>query len=319
MACLVPEQERIVQTTVPGESEGTRLDFYLASRFTYRSRTAWQKAIRDGEIRLNGRKTHASRQLHTGEMITLQMSGAELDEPPVRTDFSILLDTPAFLAVNKPPDLPSHPSGRYFNHTLQRLLLPDFGTVHPVNRLDRETSGTMLFAKSGQAAKKLAALFETGSIRKTYLALVFGDFPEEWNATGFLSADPNSKIGKKRRFTTDLPEDAEDAVPCSTDFQKISYRDEMSLIRCLPHTGRLHQIRATLFSGGFPMVGDKLYGPDETVFLRFIKDTMTTEDRTILRMDHQALHAASLAFRSPFTGDDLCIQAPLPDDFLLKV
>ena len=190
--------------------------------------------------------------------------------------------------------------------------------MHPVNRLDRETSGVMLFAKSGTAARKLASLFESGSIQKTYFAIVFGDFPDWEKTIGFLSADPESQISKKRRFTRDFPGDAADVVSCDTDFRKILSGNGMSLVECLPHTGRLHQIRATLFSLGYPMVGDKLYGPDETIFLRFIEDGMTDDDRALLRMDHQALHAGRLVFRSPFTGEDLCLEADVPDDFLLK-
>ena len=93
-------EERIVTTTVPGEAEGIRLDQYLTGRFTYRSRTAWQKSIKSGSILLNGRKTSASRLLHAGETISLVLKGEELEEPPVRTDYRILLETPNFLAVS---------------------------------------------------------------------------------------------------------------------------------------------------------------------------------------------------------------------------
>lgn len=309
--------ERIVKTTIPPEAEGTRLDLYLAARFTYRSRTAWQECISRGEIRLNGRRTRASRILHEGESVSLELNGPEAEEPPVRTDYSILLETPEFLAVCKPPDLPVHPSGRYFNHTLQRMLSGKSGPAFPVNRLDRETSGAVLFARSGAAARRLAELFERGNIEKTYLAIVFGDFPDGLSANGFLSADPASAISKKRRFTPGLPDENAEAPACRTDFRCLRREDGLSLVECRPHTGRLHQIRATLFSLGFPLAGDKMYGPDETVFLRFIAGTDTEADRALLRMGRQALHAAKLEFVSPFTGEFLKIEAPPPDDFLL--
>ena len=307
--------ERIVTTIVPGEAEGIRLDQYLTGRFTYRSRTAWQKSIKSGSILLNGRKTSASRLLHAGETISLILKGDELEEPPVRTDYRILLETPNFLAVDKPGNLPVHPSGGYFNHTLQRLLIPDHGVVHPVNRLDRETSGIVLFAKTGQDARKLAELFDRNEIHKSYCSIVFGNFPDELNAAGFLESDPVSSIAKKRRFVTSPT--TPDAESCSTFFRCLKREQGFSLIRCEPVTGRLHQIRATLCSLGYPLAGDKMYGPDDTIFLRFIEDKMTDQDHALLRMDRQALHASSLRFVSPFDGRETEIISPVPEDFFL--
>ena len=307
--------ERIVTTIVPGEAEGIRLDQYLTGRFTYRSRTAWQKSIKSGSILLNGRKTSASRLLHAGETIALVLKGEELEEPPVRTDYRILLETPNFLAVDKPGNLPVHPSGGYFNHTLQRLLIPDHGVVHPVNRLDRETSGIVLFAKTGQDARQLAELFDRNEIHKSYCSIVFGNFPDELNATGFLESDPVSPIAKKRRFVTTPT--TPDAEQCSTFFRCLKREQGFSLIRCEPVTGRLHQIRATLCSLGYPLAGDKMYGPDDTIFLRFIEDKMTDQDHTLLRMDRQALHASRLRFVSPFDGRETEIISPVPEDFFL--
>lgn len=315
-------QERIIRSTVPDDAEGVRLDLYLAARFTYRSRTAWQQCIKAGEILLNGRKTHASRALHAGEIIELIFSAGTIEEPEVRTDFSIIGETADWIAVNKPGDLPVHPSGRYFNNTLQRLLQAQLGyDVHPVNRLDRETSGITLFAKTGKAAGQLAGLFQEkdgASVSKVYSALVFGDFPDVLKTTGFLCNDPASAVMKKRKFVRELNGSEVDVDSCETDFFCLKKMNGMSLVECRPRTGRLHQIRATLSSLGFPLAGDKMYGPDDNIFIRFIEDTMTDADRALLRMDRQALHARELHFVSPFDSLPVSLTAPVPDDFLIR-
>ena len=316
------EKQRIVTTIVPGEAEGIRLDQYLANRFTYRSRTVWQRCIRSGEILLNGRKTPSSRPVHSGEVITFIPPEEDLIEPPVRTDYTILAETDDFLVVNKPGNLPVHPSGCYFNHTLQRLLSADLGKiVHPVNRLDRETSGVVLFAPDGRKAAQLADLFAAGEgkIRKTYHAIVFGDFPDTVSAEGFLCSDPDSKIDKKQKFILkkDVSVLTDAMTDAKTDFRCLKRKNGLSLVECMPETGRLHQIRATLCSLGYPLAGDKMYGPDETIFLRFIEDRMTPDDRALLRMERQALHASELEFRSPFDQSRCVFTAPVPADFLL--
>lgn len=315
-------QDRIICSTVPDEAEGVRLDLYLAARFTYRSRTAWQQCIRSGEILLNGRKTHASRGLHAGEKIELIFSADTVAEPEVRTDFSIIAQTPDWIAVDKCGDLPVHPSGRYFNNTLQRLLQTQLGyDVFPVNRLDRETSGITLFARSGKAAGLLSALFqekENGKIRKVYSALVYGDFPDELSAAGFLCDDKDSPVMKKRKFVRELSGTEEDAVTCETHFRCLKKQDGFSLVECVPRTGRLHQIRATLCSLGFPLAGDKMYGPDDNIFIRFIEGNMTGADRDLLRMERQALHARELHFISPFDGTSVSLVCPVPEDFLIR-
>lgn len=312
---------RIVRSIVPDKAEGVRLDSYLAGRFTYRSRTAWRDSIRRGVILLNGNPVRCARILHAGEEISMDLSKEGTAEPPVRTDYRVIAETPDFLVIDKPGNLPVHPSGRYFNHTLQRLLLPRFENISPVNRLDRETSGLVLFAKNPSAARKLSFLFsnpERGKISKVYFALVFGRFPPLLNTKGFLENDPGSPVRKKRRFVSCnegriLPDGAE---TCATDFILRGEKDGISLVECRPYTGRLHQIRATLLSCGFPLAGDKLYGPDDTIFQRFSEGKMTNSDRKTLRLERQALHAAELAFVSPFTGKILNFYAPLPGDFL---
>ena len=281
--------ERSIQTVAGPELEGVRLDHFLSARFTYQSRTGWQAIIRAGRIAVNGIRVRASRRLHAGDVVTFDVQG--IAEPEVDPAYSVVLERPDFLVVSKSGCLPVHPSGCYFRNTLLMLMKERYGELFVVNRLDRETSGLVVLAKDPETAGVLSGLFASRKVEKVYLAAVFGEFPAgNVIKNGWLSSDPESTVRKKRRFTETDP-GTEDAEPCSTEFACLKTRGGYSLVECRPHTGRLHQIRATLRSCGFPLLGDKLYGPDDTIFLRFTGDAMTEADRAALVLPTQALHA----------------------------
>ncbi len=304
-------EKRIIRSTPGPECGGMRLDLWLAGRFTYRSRAEWQNAIRRGEILLNGTSTRPARVLRGDE--TVDFVVPDLPEPPVCTDYHIVADLPQYLVVDKPGDLPVHPSGRFFNHTLLMLLRRDLGVeLYPVNRIDRETSGMVVFARTPSAAAQLSRSLSRHSVRKKYLVFVHGCFPSPTlRAVGWLSADPLSSVRKKRRFTFDPPDDP-DAESSDTEFVLLKKSDGFSELSCLLHTGRLHQIRATLFSLGFPVVGDKLYGLDESIFSRFADGKMTDADKNTLLSDRQCLHASELQMTDPFDGTEKRFCSPLP-------
>jgi len=303
--------ERIIATTAGPELEGVRLDHFLSGRFTYQSRTGWQELIREGRIAVNGIRVRASRRLHEGDVITFNVQG--IAEPEVDPTYTVVLERPDFLVVSKSGCLPVHPSGCYFRNTLLMLMKERYGELFVVNRLDRETSGLVVLAKTQETAGTLSGLFASRQVEKTYLAAVFGTFPAGTVVkNGWLSSDPDSPVRKKRRFTETDP-GTDDAEPCATEFTCLKIRRGYSLVECRPHTGRLHQIRATLRSCGFPLLGDKLYGPDDTIFIRFSEDAMTDADRAALVLPTQALHAWRLRFVLPGTGEDIRCESALPD------
>lgn len=301
---------RTTSTLVEPVDSGKRLDAYLSERFTYLSRTEWQKHIEDARILLNGVKSRSSRKLQGGERI--EFLADDIEEPPVDRSYEVIHSDESLIVVSKSGNLPCHPAGPFFKNTLWYLLAEKFGKVYFVSRIDRETSGLVLLARNPVIAAEMSD--RHGEMIKKYIVFVHGDFPAEHHAKGFLMPDGKSAIRKKRKFAEGRNSPAVNSEYAETKFRLLGSGAGMSVVEAELVTGRLHQIRATLCSLGFPLVGDKIYGPDETVYLRFVKDGMTDADRLLLVLQRQALHAATLRIRHPATGEFWSYKAELPDD-----
>ena len=306
-----------MRSTVGDKDAGRRLCEYLASRFTYHTGSEWARLVADGRVCLHGSPAAAEAVLRAGDEVCYDASG--IPEPPADEAVDVVVDDPLFYAMNKSGNLTCHPGGRYFNRTLWALLKTRYGLAEPilVNRIDRETSGLVLVGKTPEAAQNLWKQFAGHTVVKRYTVFVEGVFPARVEAEGWLSKDAASAIRKKRGFA---PAERGGAAPCAgaewceTSFERVRVAGGFSVVTALPRTGRLHQIRATLLSLGYPVVGDKLYGVDEALFLRFCQDALTEEDRQRLRLRRQALHAGYLRFRHPGSGELTELVAPLPPD-----
>lgn len=299
---------RIIQTTVSRLRERATLAGYCARRFTYFTEDQWQREIRDAKVSLNGEVALApAAELKEGDILAYDGSG--IVEPAVDAAIRLLHEDEWCVAVDKTGNLPVHPAGRYFNNTLVYLLEERFGRkLYPVHRLDRETSGVILLAFDSRDVESLADAISQGS--REYLALVHGDFPDRELIVELpLGRDAGSAVRKKRRAWSGGTERAR------TRFRKVLAAGDISLVRCFPETGRLHQIRAHLLSAGFPIVGDKLYGKDETAFLTFIEQGLTPELEALLILPRAALHNAKMVFRHPRTKQEMVLRAPLPAMF----
>ncbi len=299
--------KRINETTITEDAAAMRLDQYLARRFTYFSRTQWQREIQSGKISINGIKIqNVKRRLMMGD--TVGYDGRDIAEPPVDPDFRVLYEDDWFLAVSKSGDLPTHPSGRYFANTLL-MLLQDARRekLFPLHRLDRETSGVILFARDQETAAKFQKKFS--GARKTYFAVVRGDFPAGTMTIDVpIGNDGNSLITKKRKA---YPGADETAV---THLRRMFRLGDCTVIKAIPETGRMHQIRVHCDFAGFPILGDKLYGADDSVFLDFIKNGLTDELHAKLGFHRTALHSRAYSFHHPVINRVITIKAPLPAD-----
>ena len=304
-------KRRIVRCSVDWSCVGNRLIDYLVGRFTYRNAAEWSDAIRGGEILLNGQATAPEQILQMHDLI--EYLPRELPEPEAVLTYRTVYEDEHLLVIDKPGNLCIHPSGPFFKHTLWYLLCSKYGGIHFINRLDRETSGLLIAAKRKPVA---AELQKNGAVvEKCYLAIVHGDFDREIDATGFLFADVGSAVHKKRRFAAALPANAVNAESCRTVLTPDGrIGTGLSLVRAQLFTGRMHQIRATLSSLGFPVAGDKLYGVDETLFLKIRSNALTEDDRRKLVFPRQALHSAELSFIHPVTRETIRCESPLPAD-----
>lgn len=305
-----------MQFRIPEDRAGELLIDFLVQRFPYLPREGWLGRIDRGRVLVNAATTETGCRLARNDVVESLVD--DIPEPAVCADLTVIHEDRDILVVDKPPNLPCHPGGRYFNHTLWAVVKREFGIESPaiINRLDRETSGVALIGKTEDATRRCRMQFAERRVEKTYIALVEGAFPESLEARGYLALDEASVIRKKRKFVAadeggPVPPGGETSV---TRFRRVALGAALSEVESHPETGRSHQIRATLQSLGFPVVGDKMYGVDPGMFLRFCTDALTAEDRLRLRMDRQALHAARLCLRHPRTHKPVEFAAPLPAD-----
>lgn len=300
--------ERIVRTTV-GEGVSECLFEYLCARFTYHSPDVWRDLLVEGRLLLDGAPASGNEQLASG--MEIEYRPRNIDEPEVSFDVKLLFQNDNYIVLDKPPNLPCHPAGCFFNNTLWAALkqgtidgIPPMDEIHFVSRLDRETSGIVLLARNSKAASRATKMLRAPGASKTYSVLVEGYFPEHFKADGWLYPAPDSQVSKKRAFAYERPGDDVKPESAVTEFDCLGRGNGMSLLAAKLGTGRMHQIRATLCSLGYPVVGDKMYGVDETIFLRFLSHSMTDNDLKRLRMPRQALHATELVFGDyRFTSD----------------
>ena len=293
--------EKINQSlSVDSETAGLRLDACLAEQMPEISRSRWQKMIDDGLVKVNGSSYRANRKLRIGDVVTWDVPEDKPEEMvPEQISLSILHEDDAILVLNKPPGLVVHPAAGNETGTLVNALLhhdPVFRTLERsgiVHRLDKDTSGVLVVAKSQVAMTELQRQFKSRETEKEYLALVWGRLPDQGRIVTWIGRHP-----VHRQKMAVLETAGREAV---SNYETLERFSEVSLVRIRIETGRTHQIRVHMAHLGHPVLGDRVYGRGR-------------RSNSLPRPERQMLHAYRLGFTHPASRKWLSFEAPMFED-----
>jgi 23S rRNA pseudouridine1911/1915/1917 synthase len=287
-----------VRLAVAGDAAGRRLDAVVGALDEVGSRAEAQRLIEAGRVLVDGRSVPKRHLLAEGESVEVRPAPPPAsDIEPEEVPLTVRYEDEHLLVVDKPAGVVVHPSAGHRGGTLvQGLLARDIaGGGDParpgiVHRLDRDTSGLLVVARSERAHRRLARALRDRRLERVYLALVHGAAPPA------LTID--RPVGRDRRVRTRMAVGAPDAREAVTRLRRLEGLGRFTLLEARLETGRTHQIRVHLESVGHPVVGDRVYGrrPES------------------LGLERQFLHAARLAFPHPETGAPVEVESPLPDD-----
>lgn len=299
-----------------------RIDKFLTEKVANATRNKVQQAIDSGAVLVNGQPTKSNYKIKPLDEIRVLLEKPPRDTEVVAENISldIVFEDPYLLVVNKPAGMVVHPAHGNWTGTLVNGLVYHFehlpemkgnvGRPGIVHRIDKDTSGLLVIAKTEEAMAPLAAQFFHHTIERTYLALVWGE-PEADSGT------VRGHVGRsaKDRKVMDVYPDGSQGKHAVTHWKVLQRLRYVSLIQCNLETGRTHQIRAHMKFLGHPLFNDAMYGGDKIrKGTQFAKYKSFVENCFDL-MPRQALHAMSLGFIHPVTKEKLYFEAPLPGDF----
>lgn len=309
--------------TVDKGQEPMRLDKFLTARLEGASRNKVQHAIETGRVLVNNKRVQANHKIKPGEDIVVfsdrEVHAEEIIPEPM--PLNIVFEDDEIMIINKPVGLVVHPASGNHNGTLingvawhllqqnahlNQTDLPRFGLVH---RIDKNTSGLMVLAKTARAVASLAKQFFDHTVHRQYVALVWGDVV---NDKGTIRAH----IGRHQRFRKifDAYPEGEYGKDATTHYSVLERFGYVTLIRCELETGRTHQIRVHLQHLGHPLFNDETYGGD-----RIVKGTVFTKYRQFVEnafamCPRHALHAKTIGFMHPKTREEVRFDSEIPED-----
>ena len=299
-----------------------RIDKFLMDRLPNVTRTKIQGGIHEGFVKVNEKSIKPNYKVHPGDIVTISFPEPprDIDVKPENIPLNIVFEDSWVLIVNKPAGMVVHPAHQNWTGTLVNALAYHFANLPQmpgndgrpglVHRIDKDTSGLLVIAKTEQALTSLARQFFDHTVDRSYWALVWGE-PEPESGT----IDVNiGRSPKDRRITVAFP-NGEMGRTAVTHFKTLKKFRYVSLVECKLETGRTHQIRAHMKYIGHPIFNDSLYGGSEilkgTVFSKYKHFV----DNCFKLIPRQALHAKTLGFTHPVTGERLFFDSDLPDDF----
>lgn len=298
-----------------------RVDKFLVERMEKTSRNRIQQAADAECIIVNGRPVKSSYKVKPGDVISIVMDRPRYDFEIIAEDIplDIVYEDEFLLVVNKPPGLVVHPGHGNYSGTLVNALAfhfkddPEYDVSDPrlglVHRIDKDTSGLLVVAKTPEAKTMLGKQFFDKTTRREYVALVWGDFDSDSGTiTGNIGRNPRNKL---QMAVMQDPAMGKHAVTHYTVLERFGY---VTMVKCVLETGRTHQIRVHMLHTGHPLFNDARYGGD-----RILKGNTSSSYRRFVEncfelCPRQALHARTLGFVHPDTGKEMFFEAPIPDD-----
>lgn len=305
----------------------TRVDKFLMDHMPGTSRNRIQKAAEVGCIQANGRAVKSSYKIKPGDVITLVLDHPKRDWEiiPEEIPLDVTYEDDDLLVINKPAGMVVHPGCGNYSGTLVNALAwhlredkrfdPNDPTVGLVHRIDKDTSGLLVIAKTPEAKTHLCKQFFYHTTKRHYNALVWGPFPEdEGTIIGNIGRHP-----KDRLQMAVFPPESEIGKHAVTHYQVLERFGAVTLVECRLETGRTHQIRAHMRHMGHPLFADERYGGDQ-----ILRGELTSSYKAYIHncmqiCPRQALHARTLGFVHPTKGEEMFFESALPEDMTLLI
>ena len=313
-----PETSDLLRIEVNESEANTRLDSYLVGKVQHLTRAKIQRAIMKGGASVDGAKCKSSYKVAAGQVVEFTVPATESDDPiPEDIPLDILYEDEHMIGINKPPKMVVHPAKGHWQGTLTAALAFHFkqlssigGPSRPgiVHRLDRDTSGVIVVAKTDHAHSELAKQFERRTVEKRYCAIVSPPPDRDRD-----HIDKPIGVHPYQREKMAIRADHKSSRNASSFYEVIERVGRFARVDVLPKTGRTHQIRVHMAAVGCAIVADKLYSGQSQLSMSDI-DRQATDDTVLL--DRQALHAESIKVKHPVSGELLHISAPIAEDFL---